>query len=687
MAELLILPQCVKTPKSSQQLERGLRPINDFFDWLYHSRYNPLYRSGRLAISCLFILLASGTYLICFYSVAKPHESLQALEQGFGLGSFMRSLHRYATDLALLACFFHILQILSQGKTWGPRFLAWTSGVCLLGLLFVSAWTGYVMVWDQHGQALALAGAGIIQLLPILRDPIAQAFSGSTPLPASFFFTNLFLHVALPLMMFVGFWIHTSRLARAQWIPSRNILIGLVIAVSALALIYPAGLGPAADLSRLITQTWTDIFFSFWIFWNPFWAAFFWSALFALLFSVPFFWKPARHERSAPSSVDPELCSGCTQCLHDCPFEAISMLPHPAGKRLLAHVNPNYCVSCGICVASCADLAIGPQSRGPNEKLQALRDALGQLQHLAAEKKLLVMACVHNLGMLEALQSFAANHPGTYLHAVDCCGTIHSAGIEMVLESFPKLGIVACPQGNCLNRDGLTLLSERIFEKRVPFIAKHIDRSRITICALSACENNELSKTLENSLARTQNTGTTLAVKSASWLSTTKRLTASALLLLALGFLSQLYFGSETTSAVLRINAVLPAISKENCRPLTTEEKSKLPLHMQKPEICETASVKYELQINSGQNTMVRKIYEPAGVRGDSPIFINQDLALQPGTYELEVKLLPLSGDLVPIEWRGKLSLSSAQIALLIYEHQTQSLALNSARLNKLSDT
>ena len=101
-----------RIPKISEIFGLLLNPLNRFFDWLYHSRYNPLYRSGTLAVSFLLILLVSGLYLIFFYSLSDPYNSMVEINSQVWLGRWIRSLHRYATDAALIAVFFHILQLL-----------------------------------------------------------------------------------------------------------------------------------------------------------------------------------------------------------------------------------------------------------------------------------------------------------------------------------------------------------------------------------------------------------------------------------------------------------------------------------------------------------------------------------------------------------------------------------------------
>ncbi len=53
-------------------------------------------------------------------------------------------------------------------------------------------------------------------------------------------------------------------------------------------------------------------------------------------------------------------CTGCRLCSLDCPYQAIEMVPAPAGSRfkLLATVKAYRCSGCGVCVGACAFDAI-----------------------------------------------------------------------------------------------------------------------------------------------------------------------------------------------------------------------------------------------------------------------------------------------------------------------------------------
>ena len=548
----------------NHKIARLLSPINGFFDWLYHSAYNPLYRSGRLAVTMLLVLIISGTYLLCFYSVSQPYESMLNIQEVW-IHRLIRSIHRYATDIAIIAVFFHIIQMLIKKKTWGPKILAWLSGVILLFAIFFSAWTGAVMVWDKQGQLFALAGAEMLQVFPFLKEAIAQAFNGTTQITASFFFMNLFLHIALPLGMVFVLWIHTARLSRNKWFPIKPIFWLSIISVTLLAFVWPSPLLEKADLLKQIGRIKVDIFYGFWI---PIWqqgsaelSIIFWLAVFIVLLSFPLWWYRPTKEDLPKSQVDQDACTGCTYCTHDCPYEAISMVPSEDGKRQIAEVSQRLCVSCGVCAAACNDIAIGPPGRNTAEIISKAEKFCEEFLSKAKPDSTLVIYCANNGHLKQKLDNHLKGDKSISLYAADCCGTIHMTALETMLKHCAGIFIVGCPMRNCNNRDGFQLVSERITHKRVPFLSKEIDQRRIAVLANSEHETGIILKQLEefrHVLKHLNNNSAKLKNHKQNFNYVTKRILATTCILLGLASASQLTIGKKPIHAILRISARIP---------------------------------------------------------------------------------------------------------------------------------
>lgn len=113
-------------------LERPARRALAALDALATSAYgwawNPLHQTGTVAVAMLLALLATGLYLVLVYRLGAPAASVARIAADPWLGAWIRSLHRYASDLFVVAAALHAFRLFAQRRSWGPRTLAWISG-------------------------------------------------------------------------------------------------------------------------------------------------------------------------------------------------------------------------------------------------------------------------------------------------------------------------------------------------------------------------------------------------------------------------------------------------------------------------------------------------------------------------------------------------------------------------------
>jgi ferredoxin len=475
---------------------RPLSAADVLLQRLYGSRANPLHQSGTLVLLAFVVMFATGLYLLLFYRIGGPFDSIVRIDGQVFAGRWIRALHRYAADLAVIAGVLHGFRMLVQGRSWGPRTLAWISGVALLFLTFICGWTGYVMVWDAHGQLLAEEGARLLDVLPIFSEPIGRAFVGDQPIPSAFFFLNLFAHIALPIGMALGLWIHVSRIARPVLLPPRALTRVTLVLLLAASVLVPAPLGPAAALDRLPGAVPIDWLYSFWLPLSRMmpaaasWLVFTAAALVVL--SVPWWTRPREDARAPASFVDPHLCTGCEQCAIDCPFDAITMLPvttNPTG--LAAHVDPGRCVSCGVCAGSCAPMAVGPPGRTGRDQLAAAR-AFAETK-LSGSEEVVVVACRKGAGRLAE----RGEVDGAPVFATGCGGNLHTSVVEALLRGGAAAVLVAaCPPRDCTSREGVLWLEERLFGGREAELQERVERRRVQLVHAAEAEAGRIRAAL-----------------------------------------------------------------------------------------------------------------------------------------------------------------------------------------------
>lgn len=468
-----------------QSLKRLARRLLGLFEAaftrLYGWRWNPIHQAGTISVLMLLVLTVTGLYLVLCYRVGSPYASVARIAADPWLGSWIRTLHRYATDIFMVAAVVHAVRIFTQGRSWGPRTLAWITGIFLFGAGLVLALTGYVMVWDSFGERLAREGGRLLDVVPIFSEPLSRIFAGDGPVPSAFFFVNLFLHIALPLGLGVGLWLHVSKLARPVLLPPKPMMWAMVGALFVASIVQPAPLGSAADPLRLATSTRTDIVVAWWL---PIseqlppgvaWGTWIMAALVAL--SIPRFTRRPRVGTLAPSVVDPRLCTGCNQCPQDCPWEAITMVPRDDDRpTLVALVDPMLCVSCGICAGSCAPMGVGPTGHSGRDQLATLRSVT--FPELAVTGRHAPVAIVCAQAPPAHLDAVRAR--GAHVHPVPCVGNLHSSVIELLIRAgAPGTIVFGCPPRDCVGREGPKWLHERLFNDREAELQPRVDRRRV----------------------------------------------------------------------------------------------------------------------------------------------------------------------------------------------------------------
>lgn len=474
-------------PSTTPRLARLLAAADALVNRIYGSRCNPLYQSGTIVVALLLVLLLTGLWLVLFYRIGAPWDSVAAITRDRWIGNWVRGVHRYASDAAVVATLVHALRILLQRRTWGPRALAWVSGLVLAGLVLLCGVTGFVLVWDGFGRALAVESARILDALPILSEPVSRAFLGEDPVPGTFFFLTLFVHLAVPLGMGLVLWLHLSRLARPTLLPPGPVAWGIPALLLAAALVAPLGIEPEGDAFTLPARLTVDWFYAWWL---PAAAALpagrVW--LLGVVLTVPLLlvprWSRPAPSGSPPSVVDEDLCVGCRQCAWDCPYEAIAMLPRSDGRAdLVARVDPGRCVSCGICAGSCAPMGVGPPGRTGRDQLARVRAFLGQPGR--RPDALMAVACEYGAAAL----SDPLEREGAVVYPVRCAGNLHTSVVELMIRAGAAgVLVLPCPARDCRNREGPRLLQERMFEGREAELQPRVDRRRIMVAPAGALE-------------------------------------------------------------------------------------------------------------------------------------------------------------------------------------------------------
>jgi ferredoxin len=439
-------------------------PVN----WLINEpRFNPLYHTGTITIFLLVVILLTGIYLTMFYpfGFTFSYLAVSKIEANF-IGRIIRAMHRYASDAAVIFALLHGWRTFFQDRFRGPRWLAWVTGVGMAVVVWAIGITGYWLIWDERAQILNQSLFSILGNSKGGQTFIVDFITGEAAGTGwIFMMIVIVLHLGLSALTAFFLWLHLKRMSRAKWLPPKYWMAISVFVLLLSAALFPLGMLPPLAATQLPEQAPIDLFYLFYLptfLRGP--QALFWSALLfiiGLVTALP--WIMPRAKKLEPVKVDLANCDGCTLCERDCPYLAIKMIPRTDGARpkFQADIDPNLCVSCGVCIGSCPDnaLTFGDIPLNPLWKTT--------LSEVAEKKNIKVVFTCERHALHGAGKHF--EDPNTYIVPLTCIAMANPNLAAQALEAGASdVQFIGCPPEDCANREGNTWLNDRMMGERLP---------------------------------------------------------------------------------------------------------------------------------------------------------------------------------------------------------------------------
>ena len=487
-------------------LKRSYLLLEDYFNISFGS-WNPLYNLGTLTFFFFWIILISGLYLFLPFhgSLDGAYQSVEYMthEQWYVAG-IMRSLHRYASDAAIITILLHMFREYALGRHKGFRWYSWFTGVPLLWFVITVGITGYWLVWDMLAQYIAVGSAKLMDALPIFFGSMSSNFLEGE-MTDRFFTLIGFLHLlGQPLLLVFALWFHVRRLSDVNIMPPRGLAIGSMIALLALSLIKPVVSHEPADLTSVPQILNID-----WYYLNVYPLLDYWTAgqVWMLTTGVTIFlmllpWIPFR-KADAAAKVKLSRCNGCAQCFDDCPFEAISVQRRTDGMNydFEVVVDESLCAACGICVGSChqsnpfrttpaiLDSAIDMPDY-PVDKIRS--SVISAIDSLQGDIKILLVGCDHGFDVKELKKL------DTAAVSLYCSGMMPATMVEYALKKGADgIMMVGCRDNDCFYRFGHDWMEKRLAGERKPILRARADRRRIKLHGGAETDHRSIARALD----------------------------------------------------------------------------------------------------------------------------------------------------------------------------------------------
>ncbi|MDH5565231.1 MAG: hydrogenase iron-sulfur subunit [Myxococcales bacterium] len=638
-------------------LEKGFLHLDRLVTTALPAAFNPFQQTGAIAITSLSVATVTGIVLLLWYkpSVHLAYTSVTAMSEAPWTAGLMRSLHRYSSDACMFFTLVHACRVLFERRVGGARWLAWVTGMALIGVLWFTGWTGYWLVWDERAQQVAVGSARLLDVLPIFIDPMGRSFLTDASVNSLLFFVVFFVHMLVPLAMALFLWLHIARLARARYL-TRGAMTGWVLASLVLmSLVLPADSAEPARMAVLPQSFSMDWWYLMpLVLTDRLGGGALWAVLLttgALGFSAPW-WMVRGQPR--PAQVVVSRCNACMKCFQDCPYEAISMVPRSDGTTrhaLQAKIDPAKCVGCGICAGSCDTAGIGLDWFGMVEQRKRMDDWVAQAVD-ANSAPHVAFVCAESAAAnlrIDRASGQCAELPGYRVLEIPCAGWVHPLLVERALRRG-ALGVViqSCGPGECRYREGAEWTRLRLAGAREPALrADKIEPERVLLL--------ELDRTRTRNLVAAANAFRARGSAPGMWRLPARLggLAAAGLAALCIGvtwLISDLVYAAPgLQGSELVVTFKHPGVVSEDCRVRTPEELADLPAHMRRAEVCDRMRADVRLQVSVDGEPRVRASFRPKGIWHDGNSIAVERVPVAPGEHRVRVAI----GDSVaPDAWQ-----------------------------------
>lgn len=620
---------------------------------------NPLAQAGALANATFGIALATGILLLFWYD-SSVHTAYASLERTGFLGQLMRSLHRYSSDACMLLVVVHAVRLFVARRFTGARWMAWLSGVVLIGLLWLDGWTGYWLVWDDRAAAIARGSAHMLDVLPIFADPLSRSFLTDQGVNTLLFFVVFFVHMLIPAAMGAALLVHILRLSRPRFLPTRRMAVLVAVSLVAVSVLWPARSGPPAQMAVIPSSLSLDVFYMLPILLTDrltggvLWLL----GLAALGAASTMPWWLA--ERRAPVPVVAEKrCNGCQRCATDCPFNAVHITPRQDGRPVLATIDPAKCVSCGICVGSCNPAAID----FPDLTVELVRGRLDGWLGERPDPVAFVCAQAARLSV-DAASGRCVDLPGFRVVSVPCSGWVHALLVERALRhGAPGVLIGGCEGSDPLQRLGDEWTGERLDGLREPSLRR--DRGRVLHVSLGRDELIAAAAAFREERVGGARPPVGTVWRLAAGMAAAVLILAATVAGASVGYVPR---GADQTRLVVSFKHPGQVVDSA---PAAVADPS-VPVHMRAPAGSgKRGRAAVRLQVDVDGRTVVDRVLAPSGLFRDGNSVAMESVAVSPGRHEVEVRI---ADDGIPT-WRyvdrGALDFEPGRRRVVLFDRMT----------------
>ena len=161
---------------------------------------------GGSALVLWVTLAFTGILMLLVYQPVPQvaYDSVLTLADGVRFGPLVRGVHYWSANLLIAVALLHVARVVLTGGYHRRRRLNWLIGASLLVGVLASAFTGYLLPWDQRAFWAVTISTGMLSYIPVLGESLQQVVRGGAEIGSDTLLTFYTYHTTVLPVLAIG---------------------------------------------------------------------------------------------------------------------------------------------------------------------------------------------------------------------------------------------------------------------------------------------------------------------------------------------------------------------------------------------------------------------------------------------------------------------------------------------------
>jgi quinol-cytochrome oxidoreductase complex cytochrome b subunit len=170
-------------------------------------RWTHTFGLGGSALVLWGTLAFTGMLMLLVYQPVPQvaYDSILTLSSRVRFGPLVRGVHYWSANLLIVVILLHVTRVVMTGGYHRPRRLNWIIGVALLAGVLASAFTGYLLPWDQRAFWAVTISTSMLSYVPVAGEMLQHVVRGGAEIGSDTLLTFYTYHTTILPVLALGF--------------------------------------------------------------------------------------------------------------------------------------------------------------------------------------------------------------------------------------------------------------------------------------------------------------------------------------------------------------------------------------------------------------------------------------------------------------------------------------------------